>query len=422
MYDPQFEFAASGPVHGRDVGADIFHKSDEKPFQPALELQDATLLEGLGIPLPDDPGVLGALNCWIANLVGCAQRDIAGIFYSRDDAHYSRTFRYAPQFYRRRFMVQAVDWLVAAGLATHRRTRPSRSAWYRSRVQPTPSFRAELEALPVGTTRYKPREVIILRADDGLPLPYRETSKIGGMRRDILEHNAFLSRFAISVSHPEAHINAHGFLVVGGRRIDPTRKAYHRVFNGNFGRGGRWYGPFWQGLPARVRAGLVIDGQPTVERDIRGCHMRLLCACAGINLGNCDPYALPHLARGEVKAAVNIMLNAPDWPSARGALVEGLSAGYGRFAGRHAYDLRAAIEARFPALAPFWNSGYGLTLQNVDADICRRVQRRLRDDSVPCLSIHDSFVVPQPALERTTGLMEEEFDRACGRIAGRRAN
>ena len=50
--------------------------------------------------------------------------------------------------------------------------------------------------------------------------------------------------------------------------------------------------------------------------------------------------------------------------------------------------------AGFPALALFWNTGHGLILQSVDAEVCRHVQRRLRHDGIPCLSIHDSFVVP----------------------------
>jgi hypothetical protein len=81
-----------------------------------------------------------------------------------------------------------------------------------------------------------------------------------------------------------------------------------------------------------------------------------------------------------------------------------------------------AIEAHFPALEPFWNSGYGLVLQSIDADTCARLQRRLRQDHIPCLSVHDSFIVPRSAHDRTIALMEEEFDRACFRLRRQRMN
>src|SRR5262245_44684819 len=129
--------------------------------------------------------------------------------------------------------------------------------------------------------------------------------------------------------------------------------------------------------------------------------MRLLCARAGVVIGDSDPYADLGVPRKEVKLAINIMLNARNWPSARGALIERLSDAYGRSAGGHIDRLRTVIEGRYPALGAYWNTGYGMILQNVDAGICARVQQRLRDDGVPLLSIHDSFIVSRSARDRT---------------------
>jgi hypothetical protein len=52
-------------------------------------------------------------------------------------------------------------------------------------------------------------------------------------------------------------------------------------------------------------------------------------------------------------------------------------------------------------------------LQNIDAQVCAGVQRRLREAGVPALSVHDSFIVPQPARDLTVSIRDEEFDRAC---------
>jgi hypothetical protein len=203
---------------------------------------------------------------------------------------------------------------------------------------------------------------------------------------------------------------------VGDQRLDPARIAYHRVYNGRFRRGGRWFGPWWQSLPSAIRAGIHINGETTSEPDIRGCHMRLLGARAGLDFGDGDPYALPHLPRDEVKLAINIMLNARSWASARGALVEKLSARHGASANLRAVAIRTEVRKAFPPLDPFWTSGYGLTLQNIEANICMRLQRRLREKNIPCLSIHDSFIVPRTAHDHTVAVMEEEFDRACRRL------
>src|SRR5262249_4951713 len=138
------------------------------------------------------------------------------------------------------------------------------------------------------------------------------------------------------------------------RRCRRCRWWVHRCcFNGRFTRGGRWYGPWWQNVPSRCRTGIRINGEPTCEPGIRGCHMHLLCADAGVKLGAGDPYEGLDLPRKDVKLAINVMLNAPSWPSARAAIMANLSDDYGPTVGAQVSKLRKAIQTRFPALEPF---------------------------------------------------------------------
>ena len=148
----------------------------------------------------------------------------------------------------------------------------------------------------------------------GNPSPIAKASSVYAMRRDVTAHNAFLQGFDITLVHPEAHYDEQGYLVIDSRRLNPNRTTYYRIFNGRFTRGGRWYGPWWQSVPSRCRTGIRINGEPTCEPDIQGCHMRLLSARAGVKLGAGDPYEGLGLPRKEVKLAVNVMLNAPSWP------------------------------------------------------------------------------------------------------------
>jgi hypothetical protein len=393
-------------------------RRDDKPFQPCLTLVDPHAgTATLGLPSGSDALVNAAISALVANLVSLAQvGEAEWLFYARDNNHYALVHRYVPDFYRRRVMIEAVDRLQEAGLIEHQQTRPSPRARYRSRLRPSEALRAGICELPTTATQFVRRELIVLRGADGQPLPYRESARVYAMRRDVIAHNAFLQGFDITLVHPEAYYDDQGYLVIDGRRLNPNRITYHRIFNGRFRRGGRWYGPWWQSVPSRCRAGIRINGEPTCEPDIPGCHMRLLSARAGVKLGVGDPYEGLDLPRKDVKLAINVMLNAPSWPRARAALIANLPDDDGSTVGARVDRLRTAIQRRFPALDPFWVTGYGLTLQRIDADICQRLQRRLRDRGVPVLSVHDSFVAPQSAREFTTGVMHEEFDRACDRL------
>ena len=85
-------------------------------------------------------------------------------------------------------------------------------------------------------------EVIVLRDADGFLVSYSDSDRIA-MRRDVLEHNEFLTGLDIRVHHPEAYYDM-VFLRVGSASLNPRRRCYHRVFNGKWTHGGRWYAPF----------------------------------------------------------------------------------------------------------------------------------------------------------------------------------
>jgi hypothetical protein len=394
-------------------------RREDTPFRPCLRLRDTSeIAAALALAPHPDSCVNEAVFAVLAALIILEQTgDATWLFYSRDNNHYSDARRYVPPYYRRKPLIAAIEYLASFGLIEHEQTRPSPSAGFRSRLRATESLRARIGMLTASTVAFTPREIIVLRDATGQPLPYRETAATRAMRCDVAAQNAFLERINITLRHPDAVYDAQVFLLVGGCRINTARNSYYRIFKESFLQCGRWYGPWWQSVPSRIRKGFYLNGEPTCEFDIRGCHIRLLCAAAGIELGDADPYDGLGLRRGDVKLAVNIMLNAPGWRSARAALVERLHEDYGAAAAAHVDLIKGAIERRFPALRRFWNTGCGLVLQNIDADICARVQRRLRERSVPALSVHDSFVVPQSARQFAEAAITEEFQRACQRVA-----
>lgn len=399
--------------------------ANEIPFRPHRRFRrEADLLHRLGLTRLSQ-GAQQACLSLVANLMYTALHETeTWVFYSRDKNHYAahaRIRRYRPSFYTWRKVTHAVAALEDAGLIEHRKTAPSPQAKYRSRIRAKPVLIGQLSPLHVTDFTHDRREVIVLRDSQGKHAPYGESRDIKRLRNDVLAQNHHLSLFSIDIDHLDAVCGRHGLLRIGAVCLDPQNCTYHRVFNQNFSRGGRWYGPFWQSLPARIRKGLRMNGMPTIEIDFRACHLRLLASVVGLNLPfddpDYDPYLVPGFPRPEIKLAFNIMLNASSPRSAQYALADELSGGMQSSSSAYACALMAAVERQFPALAQFWNADVGIRLQNVDAKICTSVQKRLRRAGIPALSIHDSFVVPQADEARLRFVMAEEMDRMCLKLA-----
>ena len=411
-----------------DPGADPWYESgrgllsNEVPFRPDLNLRQPESIEKrLALKLARK-GVRAALCALIANLIyAYARAANTRVFYSRNRNHYAELVRrYSPSYYTFANMMAAVASLEEAGLIEHEKTAPSPNAICRSRIRATAALLNLLGDLSPDLV-ITPREEIILRDAAKRHRDYSDTERICAMRKDVIAHNEFLACADIRVDHPSARYDEGGFLRVQDRWLDPRRRTYYRVFNCDWNRGGRWYGPFWQGLSNRFRKHLRIDGEAVVELDYRACHLRLLCASSGIELPcheeDYDPFKVPGIARRKLKLAFNIMLNADSEVSARRAIVcelttEGLARPYDEAA-----DLMEAVRSSFPGLERFWCSRAGLCLQNIDADICARVQRRLRRRDIPALSIHDSFIVPVRGSDVLQAVRHEEMARACRRLA-----
>src|SRR5690606_29767930 len=110
------------------------------------------------------------------------------------------------------------------------------------------------------------REPIVLRKrSTKKQIDYVETAETRAMRAEVNAQNAFLRTITIDLPG-ERPANC---------RWDPDAKSLRRVFTGDFGQGGRWYGAIWQVLTKEERARLTINGEPTTELDIKCCQPRL---------------------------------------------------------------------------------------------------------------------------------------------------
>ena len=168
----------------------------------------------------------------------------------------------------------------------------------------------------------------------------------------------------------------------------PAMTTLYRVFNGcSWKLGGRFYGGWWQQARSADRKLLQIDGEPVVEHDYSQLHPRLIYARAEKRL-NGDAYTLPGWDRSVAKRAFNILINAPNYQAALGAVAAECNGDRHRAAG-----LIQDLRDRHAPIATHFHTGVGLELQNQDAEMARGIMARLSRQGIGTLPVHDSFIV-----------------------------
>jgi hypothetical protein len=408
----------------------------EMPLAPHLRLA-----RGLpaGLCTQSGAAIAAASGCIVANaMLASWQPDVSSVFYSRDNNHYAEVRSLAPAWYSRSNIVSAVSCLVAAQLIEEERTAPSASAIYRSRFRATPLLAVRCDVQTIHDLCWAQTASVILRdradrraLDPATSLTTVELEEFRGLVRDVDEHNSFLSRFMIEI--PQARPLATGLFDIDGIRINPMHRTYRRVFNGNLRLGGRWYGPWWQEMPADLRRRITIDGRPTVEIDFAACQLRLLhahCGCADPLNGyvrhpnpEIDLYRISGLDREMTKVALLTMINSDSRKQAKGALTSKLTERVGRrVASAHADELLDAVGRAYPDLRRYWFTGIGLELQSRDAEICTAVQRSMRELDLPVLSIHDGFITVRDAATTLERIMRDCWVASYSAVADRHAS
>lgn len=214
-----------------------------------------------------------------------------------------------------------------------------------------------------------------------------------------------------------------------GSRTDITatammqRRHMYRVFNNcNLGHGGRFYGHFLQSIPKVLRRHATINGQPTTELDFASIHIHICYAEAGIAPPKGDLYELKlrKADRKITKVLTLVLINCDSRNSAVQAMLDmddkrakhGKAWGLTRkMIGRYI----DAIIAKHHSIARYLFSGFGVQAQNIDSRIAEKVLLDLMNQGVPCIPIHDSFVVPAENRDQLRAAM----DRACVEVIGR---
>jgi hypothetical protein len=129
--------------------------------------------------------------------------------------------------------------------------------------------------------------------------------------------------------------------------------------------------------PKILRKYIVIDGEHTVELDYAGMHIHLLYAIEGINYAEKqeDPYVLEGFPNRDAnKYVFLIAINAENDDSfvrgAWGRIVKKKKIQeYGITNQQQLRDILNALRSKHPRIAHHIASGYGVKLQNIDAQM-----------------------------------------------------
>ncbi len=287
----------------------------------------------------------------------------------------------------------------------------------RSRIRARQVLLNRLSVLGVELGHVQPRSNIELVRQKGpaetrggtKPLiDYQDTPETMQMREELTAINALLAGTHIDLPGPMPQ-----FVVVDEDELDeqpaPGQTWLYRVFNNNsFDEGGRLYGGWWMALPKSDRARLRLNGEEVIELDFVGLHPRLLYDLAGRPLpDDVDPYALPGrlsgVPRDLVKRAFAQLLNAKDGirapKGARAQLPRRVSW----------QQVLAGLEAKHAPVASWFRQAKGLKLQALDARIAGSVVHQMTLRGVPCLPIHDSFIVPASEAVALAEVMDTSY-------------
>lgn len=348
------------------------------------------------------------------------------VAYSRDENHpgYRADSQYNRTGVSYTNLIQAIAALEAIGYVSHRKGFQDRRSGIsrRSRVRTEGPLRAMFSRLddPVALL-VQEREILVLRDADKSPLPFDDTQQVRAMRRRLEKLNALLADTQVTL---EMTAKEKRELVLGTSDIeqqgkpdqeagnteevipyDPTSRILYRVFNkGSWQQGGRFYGHFVQSLPSRLRHRVRINGEETCELDYSGLHINMLYLRAGEPLPASDVYGaydqpghpVPKTFRNRLlKGVLQRLLNAETREQAIKSIVWEVrrETGDKSFNEDFAEAMLRRFEDRHQPIAQFFCSGEGLKLQYQDSLMAEHILMALHDEGIPCIPIHDSFIV-----------------------------
>jgi hypothetical protein len=195
-----------------------------------------------------------------------------------------------------------------------------------------------------------------------------------------------------------------------------------RVFNVDWKHGGRFYQAPHITIPSACRKSMIINGEPTVELDYSGLHIRMLYHLIGKDYRDeCYVHNKSDTAnkadRDRIKLASLIVINSDDRQKAIRAIHDqcrrkGIHFPAGEF-GRYR-SLVDKFENFHEPIKEYFLGGKGLELQYLDSTIMANILDRMTKQGIPALPVHDSVICPAQHEDFLRQVMIEEYQKVMG--------
>lgn len=307
-----------------------------------------------------------------------------------------------------------------------------------TRAWPTPELKrlfAKMGATPAKI--HSPnRECIVLRDAAGKNIEYEaEPADVAASRALLGRYNALLEKTLIDIpglaDRYIVRTDSHGKQVP--LWVERSERFTRRIFNrGDWSKGGRFYGGWWQNCPEEWRRDIYINGRPTAEIDYSSFHLVMLYARKGISywedLGD-DPYQIdlpediklgPQQARSLCKKLMLIAINAEnDQKAIRSLRQEAIGLLPKGVSDRQLVLLLDMLKEKHRPISEFFASDAGIELMRQDSEITAKLMELFTDENEPILTIHDSYIVDRESADKLAARMKRAFEEVTGVPAAR---
>lgn len=382
----------------------------------------------------------------LANLwLGWRMNKLVGVSLNKN--HFTMSRRYGLGYYRYDLIKHVLNSLSSLSLVHIKKGFQDRATGksFSTRVWASKKLKDSfglLEDSLIYFVEYK--EIIQLKNSKKYLISYQDTQRTNRMRDNLEKYNRLMDETYLSFSSEINNKHRGATITNTFQSCDKPRlenigsnerilkdeyfnvaslnknKTLYRVFNKNaWSCNGRFYGASYQQLPARLRKFILINNQKTVELDYGNLHLRMLYHMENVNYQK-DGYSFisPEL-RKVVKQSILRMVNAGN----RGKAIASIN-----FQLMKDRDLRRTleendltvkdvvlrIEKEHEPISKYFYTGIGNKLQNLDANLASKILNHFTRNNVPCLCIHDSFIIVAADKEKLEQQMIKHYKKVFG--------
>lgn len=352
-----------------------------------------------------------SVGCIIYNLLACLRKGSV-LLYSRNKNYTSGVSKKGMTPYR---IIKAVDFLEKEGYIINHKGKASmvvenrRMSW----IEPADKFLSEWQVSEIymqAELDYLDQcEVIELRDTNKNTIPYRNSEHINRMAEVVRSLNKMNEVCVVKDGNDKLLSNI-----------------YCRIFNESFDYGGRFYRADVLAIKNKddnARLDITMDGSSVCEVDYSNLHFRIAAALEDLDSEDIplDVYSgilddeTNKADRSIVKLAVNMMFNCYNDEKAQGAIQKEINLlpkeERGKYTLGNAKSVMALIYRAYPTFSHLFceESSFGRILQNADSHLASDILEVMLENGIPCLPVHDSFVVKMEHMDLLCDTMGDCF-------------